>query len=81
MRQHGQLRTCDRCGATIFLKTTGEGETDGGYTRWNKFEDAKGWTNPYEIGDLCPNCSEEWDILRAEFKRRTKDFKTGEAAK
>ena len=79
MRQKGELRTCDRCGATIFLKTTGEGETDGGYTRWNKFEDAKGWTRPYEIGDLCPNCSEEWDSLQAEFKRGTKDFKTGEA--
>lgn len=54
-RQNGQLRTCDRCGKTIFLKTTGEGELDVGYTRWNKFEDAKGWTTEKDIGDLCPD--------------------------
>ena len=35
---NGQIVTCDRCGKHIFLKCTGEGERDGGFTRWNKFE-------------------------------------------
>jgi hypothetical protein len=41
---NGQLTICDRCGAQHFRKCIGEGEADGGYTRWNKFEDLpKGW--------------------------------------
>ena len=35
----GKLVTCDRCGKNVFLKCIGEEETDGGYTKWNKFED------------------------------------------
>lgn len=74
-RENGQLRTCDRCGKTIFLKTTGEGERDGGFTRWNKFEEAKDWTNEYEIGDLCPECSELLKLLKQNFKREVEKFK------
>lgn len=41
---NGQLVTCDRCGTQIFRKVIGEGELDGGYTRWNKFEPCpEGW--------------------------------------
>ena len=29
---------CDRCGAEVFLKCIGKGETDGGHTIWNEFE-------------------------------------------
>lgn len=77
-RQNGQLRTCDRCGKTIFLKTTGEGELDGGYTRWNKFEDAIGWTTERDIGDLCPDCTELLNILKKNFAEEVQKFKNKE---
>ena len=77
-RQNGQLRACDRCGKTIFLKTTGEGELDGGYTRWNKFEDAKGWTTESDIGDLCPDCTELLNILKKNFAEEVQKFKNKE---
>lgn len=60
-KQNGELRTCDRCGKTQFFKCTGEKERDGGYTRWNTFEDAVGWDYKREIGDMCPECSEEYN--------------------
>lgn len=77
-RENGQLRTCDRCEKTIFLKTTGEGELDGGYTRWNKFEDAKGWTTESDIGDLCPDCTELLNILKKNFAEEVQKFKNKE---
>lgn len=53
----GKMITCDRCGETVFLKCIGEGETDGGYTRWNKFEAApEGWAYHLDVGRLCPKC-------------------------
>lgn len=72
MRTCGQLRTCDRCGASVFLKCTGEGEADGGYTRWNKFEDAEGWSVEMAIGDLCPSCTAELEAMMGEFKQKKK---------
>lgn len=72
----GKIVTCDRCGAEIFLKCTGEGEADGGYTRWNKFEampegwdlvavpKSVGWTghgNAYNMYlQVCPDCHKLW---------------------
>lgn len=55
-RENGQMLTCNRCGTWVFLKCTGEGETDGGFTRWNNFEPAPGWNVASYIGDLCPEC-------------------------
>ena len=70
-REKGQKVTCDRCKKEIFLKTIGDGETDGGYTRWNKFEDfPEGWYSHYEMGDLCPDCSKEWTKLKEDFKNK-----------
>ena len=77
-RANGELRTCDRCGKTIFLKTTGDGERDGGYTRWNKFEKAEGWTTEHDIGDLCPDCSSEFERLKQNFKTEVEKFKNKE---
>lgn len=57
-RVNGEMRTCDRCGVQIFSKHIGDGEMDGGYTRWNKFEEAEGWS--VEGGDLCPACTQEY---------------------
>ena len=77
-RQNGELRTCDRCKKEQFFKTIGDGETDGGYTRWNKFENAKGWTTERDIGDLCPDCTELLNILKRNFKKEVEKFKNKE---
>ena len=68
--QKGLLVICDRCGATTFRKYAGRGETDGGYTTWDKFEPiADGWERveiPLKSGhsfktiQTCPVCSEVW---------------------
>ena len=67
---NGQLTTCQRCGAQIFRKCIGEGETDGGYTRWNKFEPyPEGWDlvsvpksagAPHDYLRVCPACNAQW---------------------
>lgn len=74
----GKLVTCDRpaCGRQIFLKTTGEGERDGGYTRWNTFEPyPEGWEIHYNVGTLCPDCNREYKALLDQFKRGQEQFK------
>lgn len=66
---NGRLTTCERCGEQIFRKCVGEGEMDGGYTRWNKFEPyPDGWRivsvpesvkkNGYVM--VCPKCNSAW---------------------
>ena len=68
---NGKLVSCDRCGDTVFLKCTGEGELDGGFTRWNKFETfPDGWEYHCEVGRLCPKCNAKYKLL-------CKDFMTG----
>lgn len=67
----GKLLTCDRCGKTVFLECTGEGETDGGYTRWNKFEAApNGWKCHAEVGNLCPECNSSYKDLIKSFMNK-----------
>lgn len=65
---NGKMLTCDRCGAWTFLKCTGEGELDGGYTRWNEFEDAPGWDWTKQIGDVCPKCRQDYDDMLEKYK-------------
>lgn len=76
---NGKIVTCDRCGNGIFRKVTGEHETDGGWTRWNDFEDmpdgwglvavpsSVGWTghgNAYNgYIQVCPSCHKLWDEI------------------
>jgi hypothetical protein len=73
----GKLVTCDRpgCGRQVFLKTTGEGERDGGYTRWNEFEPyPEGWETHREAGGvLCPDCAREYNALLEKFKHAKED--------
>lgn len=70
---NGQLTTCDRCGSQIFRRTTGDGEADGGFTRWNNFEPCPaGWgfvdipiaSKPQggavEGLRVCPECNKLW---------------------
>ena len=75
--QCGKLITCDRCGKNVFLKCIGEGETDGGYTKWNKFEEnPNGWKYYYNTGLLCPECNEEYVDIVEEFMnwRRNENY-------
>lgn len=65
---NGKLVSCDRCGDTVFLKCIGEGETDGGFTRWNKFEPLHdGWTYCNGVGRLCPKCTEQFNKMLKNF--------------
>ena len=73
-RANGRLITCDRCGKTTFVQVICEKERDGGFTRWNVFEDAKGWDYESFIGDLCPECATEYECLKEEFKYKQKEF-------
>jgi len=77
---NGQLVTCDRCKKQIFLKAIGEGEMDGGFTRWTKFEDfPKGWYSHYDVGDLCPECADKYKQLLEDIKKQKTDFMNREA--
>ena len=68
---NGRKYTCDRCGDETFCKCTGEGELDGGYTRWNKFEPLPtGWETHGDTGLLCPDCN-------GLYKRMIHSFKYG----
>lgn len=74
---NGCLTTCDRCGKTIFRRAIGEGETDGGFTRWNKFEPMPtGWKSHADTDLLCDECEKEYQRIIREFndyKRRKAD--------
>ena len=87
---NGQLTTCDRCGAEVFRKAVGEGEADGGYTRWNNFEPyPDGWRivdvpqsagRQYNNMMVCPACSALWDsVLNEHFLRGTEYYYVEEA--
>lgn len=67
-RENGRVVRCERCGESVFLKCTGEGERDGGFTRWNTFEPLpKGW-GLYKWYDLCPTCNAVWDKIQRDFE-------------
>lgn len=90
---NGQITICDRCGAEIFRKATGEGEADGGFTRWNKFEPyPDGWSsvtipkngkahsaNAYDSYlFVCPECKRLWEkTINESFLKGTKYYKEG----
>lgn len=54
----GIMYSCCRCDEKIFLKYIGKGETDGGYTTWDKYEELPDdWLYETEFGHLCPKCA------------------------
>lgn len=70
----GMLKTCDRCGETIFLKVLGGREMDAGITRWDEFEPFPiGWDMRNDIGTLCSKCSEGYKNLLKSFMERVKE--------
>lgn len=70
--KNGRLYICDRCGKTEFCECTGEGERDGGYTRWNKFEPLPdGWgvaSDSKKLHNLCPECNKEYKKIINKFE-------------
>lgn len=66
----GLMRTCDRCGAWVFMKCVGEGSADGGYTRWNNFEPVSGWDYIKDVGTVCPKCWDEYTRFLNKFKQK-----------
>ena len=75
---NGRLTMCDRCGEKTFSKCNGEGEMDGGYTRWNKFEELpNGWDYHSETGMLCPKCNEKYNVILEKFKNEVSKFNAG----
>ena len=82
---NGKLVTCDRCGKQIFLKTIGDEERDGGFTRWNKFEPfPDGWekigipTDPmcrhHIYCRVCPDCFDLWCNILADHYNKATDY-------
>lgn len=54
----GMLTTCDRCGAETFREYIGQGDADGGYTKWDKFQRLPDdWLYETQVGALCPRCA------------------------
>lgn len=74
-RTNGQMRTCERCGAWVFLKCTGEGEMDGGFTCWNKFELATGWSVIDGVGDVRPRCREDYAAVLEQYNAMLEQYK------
>ena len=76
-KANGQMLTCDRCGTWIFLKCTGEGEMDGGFTRWNNFEPASGWEYVHDVGTVCPKCLHDYRDMLERYKKKPPKSKEG----
>lgn len=73
MKAKGLQITCDRCGKIGFFKVTGEGEADGGYTRWNYFEPQEGWERRGGY-DLCPECLKGYEAITADYLKACESF-------
>ena len=74
--ENGRLLTCDRCGKQIFLRCTGEGEADGGYTRWNVFENPpEGWDWVKDVGSVCPECWKDFQRMMEQYKKKPPQLK------
>ena len=73
--EKGKMLTCDRCGKEHFLKFVATNETDGGYTKYDIYEDKPdGWfsrdvgvTQVYDNVLLCPDCNEGFGRLMLDF--------------
>lgn len=76
MRQEGMLLTCDRCGVQTMLVKRREHEKDGGFTRWNTYDDEpEGWYIDTSYGrksDICPCCSDKYKKLISDFYMSSK---------
>lgn len=68
----GKKIICDRCGEETFVKKIDTKETDGGYTKYDVYEELpKGWKSRMEPGYMlmCPSCNQEFDNLLKDFMK------------
>lgn len=77
MDTKGRMLKCDRCGKSIFTVYLGEVTSDGGFSRWDRFEKPEGWdstdwTYTGKSYDLCPTCMDMYRALRDRHKRDMK---------
>lgn len=64
----GMLIECTRCGKTHFLERLEDGVTDGGYTKYEKYQpEPKDWLWSSEFGYLCSECAPEFRTLITTF--------------
>lgn len=63
--EKGKMMTCDRCKKQEFIKAIADGEADGGYTKYNRFEKNE-WHREYGC-DLCPACYSEYRGIVEDF--------------
>ena len=69
MKTEGKLVTCDYpgCSEQVMLRKIGEGETDGGYTRYDMYEPVpEGWGYK-DNKDLCPSHHQDYLDMIQEF--------------
>lgn len=57
----GNMFVCDRCGEMTFMEKTDDSKAM-----------PDGWDHHYNTGNLCPNCSEEYNELFKGFMQREK---------
>lgn len=66
----GKLVSCDRCGKNIFLKYVGK-EYGGNMSDpegYERYEDRpKTWVHDTHFGDLCDDCSLDFNLILNEF--------------
>lgn len=72
--QNGKRVVCDRCGEQVFVKTIGDGEMDGGFTRWNKFDPLPNGWGYHKGKDMCPACSSAWNKIESAFMNQELNF-------
>lgn len=64
----GIMSFCCRCNTAVFRKYIGQGERDGGFTKWDKYEDLPdGWLYETEFGYLCPECAHKFKAFMTYF--------------
>lgn len=65
---------CDRCGAAVFTKFTGNGNEWARSSDRSNYDKAANWLKVTisglpEMEDLCPSCARDYHRLASEFKR------------
>ena len=52
------------------------GEADGGYTRWNVFENPpEGWDWVKDVGSVCPECWKDFQRMMEQYKKKPPQLK------
>lgn len=60
---NGRMVTCDICGKTVFCRLEATGEADGGWSKWEKYEEPAKWRGRREgFEDVCDECNEALDM-------------------